>query len=259
MSSAGGHVSSDDGASSGSATSGGGAAPNTSSGGTSGSFSPAGVVFSELSHPDEGVNVLTASLVDGEDGLQLYAVLINVSDTGACSGAMSVELYDAFQQSLGDFNGGIFGAQIYRINDLDQAVACVDPQELGMAAVVDIDTSIELHQVAYVVYRFTYFASEFFTGGLRALPGFRIADLKRHADRPEEYSLSGRLENGTDATVEDVSVTLLSLNEAGRPLGMVTIQRALPLAAGEDWPFESEAQPASAPKALAFPVGTFSF
>src|SRR6187551_2782961 len=83
-------------------------------------FVPQNVSFSELADDaDEGVNVASASLVQGAGGLEFFASLRNDGETSACSGAMSIELYDSAAQPLGSFNGGIFAAQVYRINDLN--------------------------------------------------------------------------------------------------------------------------------------------
>jgi hypothetical protein len=227
--------------------------------GASQAFVPKTVSFTELTDADQGVNVVAATLTQGPLGLEFYGSLRNDGETAACSGAIGIELFDAADQTLGAFNGGLFGAQIYRINGLDQAVGCIDPHQVGMAGIVNIDESLTLDQVASVVYRFTYFNAEFFEDGLTALDSFTVTDLELVEEGANQVVFSGALANSLDALVKDPSVTIFQVNDVGRPLGMVSVSRTEDLTPGTTWNFRTSSIDGAVESQFAFPSGTIEF
>jgi len=234
-----GSTSSEGAGGSGSASSGSGGNPD-GAGGTEGAadlFVPADITFRELADQGEGVDVVSATLALGMSGhLELYAALFNNGPSGACSGGMGVELFDVDEQSLGAFDSIMYGSQLYRADELDQVVGCIDPGERGHAAVTDIDPAIDLDDVAHVIYRFTYFSTEFFSGGFTPLTEFTVQDVMR-VESAAGSGFSGTLHNGLDASVDEPAVTVFALDAVGRPLATTDVTRAEPLLSGEDWEF----------------------
>lgn len=204
------------------------------------------------------MDVVAATLTQGSDGLEFYAALHNGGDTGACGGALSIELFDAQEQSLGVFDAGLFGKQIYRINELDQVVGCIDPDSEGAAAVLNIDEELRIDDIAHVTYRFTYFSTEFFEGGLTLLEEFKVTGLNQ-VPLAFGISFSGTLENGLEVPATEPSVTIFALNDIGRPLGVVAASRAEALAAHDEWTFQTGPIVDPGVTQWAFPLGSIQF
>lgn len=234
-----GSTSSDGAGGSGSATSASGGALLGAGGMTADAelFVPSRVGFSELADEGEGVDVVAATLGVGMTGhLELLLALFNGGDTGACSGGVGIEFFDVNEQSLGTTEAIMYGAGLYRADDLNQVVGCVDPGQRGMAAATNINAGIELEDVAFVVYHFTYFSTEFFTGGLTPLTQFTVDHVMR-VESAAGSGFSGVLRNGLEATVEEPTVVVFALDAVGRPVATASVTREAPLLPDEQWEF----------------------
>lgn len=221
-------------------------------------FYPEHVSFNELTDEDEGVDVIAATLTNGAQGLEFYATLQNNGQSGACSGALSIELFNANMMSLGAFNGGIFAGQLYRINDLNQAITCIDPNEIGMSAIVDIGASPTLDQVAHLIYRFTYFNSDFFEGGLSSIDAQLGASIDLINNAAQD-GLIGSLKNDLEVNVNNPSVIVFPTNGVRRPLGMISFVHSEPILAGTEWTFQMDQVPSVGEKRFTFLTGSIQF
>jgi hypothetical protein len=226
----------DDGSTSTEAAGGSGSA----TGGTPGEgelFVPARIKFSESADEGEGVDVVAATLDVGPSGqLQVLLALFNGAETGACSGGVGIEFFDLDEQPLGTATANMYGAGLYRADEYNLAVGCIDPGQRGMAAATDIDAAIALQEVASVVYRFTYFSTEFFAGGLTPLTQFTVDSVMR-VESAAGSGFSGVLHNGLEATVEEPTVIVFALDAVGRPVATVEVTGDEPLLPHEQWEF----------------------
>jgi hypothetical protein len=201
-----------------------------------------------------GVLEVTAlTLREGPDGAELYAALRNVGDVPACSAALSVELFDAAEQSLAAGIGGLLTQRFYRLTDGSGSIAaCVGPGDVTLAAIDDLPADVGVDDVRYVIYRCPYFALD-----VVPIDGIVLDDVTALAtDAGTAYT--GTLSNGLDVAIEDPSVAVFPINGVGRPLGRATASAALALAPGDRWDFETDAVDVGGADQLAFAAGALA-
>jgi len=201
-----------------------------------------------------GVLEVTAlTLREGPQGAEAYVALRNGGQVPACSAAVSIELFDAAQQSLAASIGGLLTQRFYRLTDGSEALAaCVGPGDVTMAALTDFTPNVAVEDVRHVVYRCPYFALD-----VAPIDGLAVGEVVEVAhDAGTAYA--GTLDNGFDVAVHDPSVTVFPVNRAGRPLGVATASSTAAIAAGGAWSFETGPVADPGVASVAFPAAALS-
>jgi hypothetical protein len=213
-------------------------------------FVPRGLGVTALAGGCGVLDVVALTLRETAGGLALYAALRNTGDVPACSAALSVELFDAQDQSRAAGIVGLLSQRFYRLTDGSDAVAaCVAPGDVTMAAVTDLPPELAIEDVRHVVYRCPYFALD-----VVPIDGLTVHALRSMTSNGRT-SFAGTLVNGLDVTVRDPSVTVFPVNREGRPLGAVTETGTADIPPGGRWTFETDVVHEAGVDAFAYPAG----
>jgi len=181
-----------------------------------------------------GLTLIAHTMLDGEQGLELYVALRNDADTPACGASISVDLYDHAELSLASSVIGVIGGSPYQVVELpDTYSACVSPGQVAMAALTDWPDDVSVDAVAALAYRCPYFELAVTPAG-----EFRLSDVAKESTAAGDV-YRGVLTNQLAITVESPQVVIFPLARSGRPLGMLSVLGTLTLAPGDAWTFES--------------------
>jgi hypothetical protein len=214
---------------------------------------PEGLAVSALPGGNGVLEVIALTLRGGPRGPELYAAVRNDGDVPACSAALSVELFDASEQSLAAGIGGLLTQRFYRLTDGSGAIAaCVGPGDVTMAALTDLPSDLAIEDVAAVVYRCPYFALD-----VMPIDGLAISEVKRVTDGGGT-AFTGTLVNGLDVAVANPSVTVFPVNRVGRPLGAATGQGTVEVPPSGRWVFETNAVSTAGVDHFAYPAGALA-
>jgi hypothetical protein len=191
---------------------------------------------------------IALTLRDGPMGLEAYAALKNNGVMAACSGGLTLQLFDENQQTLGANISGLLSQHLYRFTDDTGGVAaCVGPGDVTMAAVF-FGTDIARDDVAFVEYSSTYFARD-----ATPIDGFTVTQLES-VSVAAGTSFKGTFDNGLDMTVNTPSVVVFPVNRVGRPLAMAIAQGTDPVPTGGTWAFQTDAVDAAGTDQAAYPT-----
>lgn len=217
-------------------------------------FVPEDVVVSKLDSTEGGLEVIASTLKQGANGSEFYAALRKVGEGSACDANITIEFYDKGEQSMGAWLGAVYGRQLYWGAETGVVIACVDPGELAMVALVDEPPAINLDEVGFIVYRFSYFDKSIIPFELVAIDSLSLGAIQAtSSDGGTRFS--GTLENELDYTLRDPSVAVFSVTEVGRPLSMVSASEIVDIPAGGSWSFETESVDEVGTDVVAFPYG----
>src|SRR6187549_2216935 len=121
-------------------------------------FSPEGIELHPPPIEMPGLTMIAYTLLDGQQGLELYVALRNDSETPACGASISVDLYDHDEQSLASSVIGVIGGSPYQVVELpDTYSGCVSPGDVAMAALTDWPDYVSVDAVLHLAYRCPYF------------------------------------------------------------------------------------------------------
>lgn len=210
---------------------------------------PADVMVMPLSGGTGDLTFVALTLSSGPDGIEAYAALRNSGDMAACSGGLTLQLYDKNQQPLGANIGGLLSQHLYRFTDGSNTVAaCIGPGDLTMATVGGFSPDIALEDVGFVVYSSTYFALD-----VTPIDGFTVTQVQS-VTNADGTSFTGTFTNGFDMTIDSPSVAVFPVNRVGRPLALATATGMDPLLPGGTWTFETDAVDATGSDSVAYPT-----
>jgi hypothetical protein len=218
---------------------------------------PEGLGVTALAGGSGVLEVTALTLRDGANGIELYAALRNDGDVPACHAALSVELFDASDQSLAAGIGGLLTQRFYRLTDgSDSIAACVGPGDVTMTAVADLPADLATEDVKHVVYRCPYFALE-----VVPIAGLTVRQVKRVRRSGGTEAYVGTMVNELDVAVSNPSVTVFPVNRVGRPLGMAATgsdsdSGMVELASGGSWMFETNTVSEPGVDQVAFPAAS---
>lgn len=218
-------------------------------------FVPESVVVSRLDSAVGGLEVIASTLKEGPNGPEFYAALRKTGEGSACDASFTIEFYDKTEQSMGAWLGAVYGRQLYWGAETGVVIACVDPGELAMVALVDEPPTIDIDEVAFITYRLSYFDKGVIPFEITLLKSPTVADVQS-IPSDAGMSFSGVLENGLDATIRDPSVAIFVVTEGGRPLGMVNASENIDIPAGDRWDFETNRLDEVGADVVAFPYGS---
>ncbi|KYF61819.1 hypothetical protein BE11_17065 [Sorangium cellulosum] len=199
------------------------------------------------------LNAIALTLREGPTSAELYVALRNDGDIPACHAAVAVDLYDKTRQSMAAGINGLLTQHFYRLTDGSGTIAaCVGPGDVTMAAVRDLPSDLVIEDVGTVVYRCNYFALD-----VVPIDGLTISQVKA-VPGGAGTAYTGTLFNGLDVAVSDPSVTVFSLNRAGRPLGVTIGSGAIQVPPGGSWDFETDTVDTPGPDHAAYPAGALA-
>jgi hypothetical protein len=214
---------------------------------------PEGLAVSALPGGNGVLELFALTLRNGPRNSELYAALRNAGDIPACSAAVSVELFDASENSLAAGIGGLLTQHFYRLTDgSDALAACVGPGDVTMAAITDLPSDLELEDVETVIYRCPYFALD-----VVPIAGLTISQVKRVTDG-SGTAYTGTLVNGLDVAVGNPSVTVFPVNRVGRPLDAATGRSTTEIPPGGRWAFATDTVSAPGVEQYAYPAGALA-
>jgi len=209
---------------------------------------PRDVVALPLAGGTGDLGFIALTLHDGAMGLEAYAALKNDGDMAACSGGLTLQLFDKNQQTLGANIGGLLSQHLYRFTDGTGAVAaCVGPGDVTMAAVF-FGPDIARDDVGFVEYSSTYFALD-----VTPIDGFAVTQLQS-VTVAGGTSFTGTFGNGFDMTVNTPSVVVFPVNRVGRPLAMATADGTDPVPPGGSWTFQTGVVDTAGSDQVAYPT-----
>lgn len=195
---------------------------------------PTGLAVAPRTNGNGVLALEAATLQKGPDGGELFAAIKNVGDTPACSPALSIEMFDASDQSLGVGLAGLLVNHFYQLaSDASTTAACLGPGDVGMAAVTDLGSELEPEAVARVEYWFNYWNLE-----VVPIDGISITAVVR-APESAGVAYTGTLHNGFETPLDNPSVAIFPLNRVGRPLGVARSHGSETVAPGGTWDFET--------------------
>lgn len=210
---------------------------------------PPGLTIRPLEGGNGVLNLIALTLQRGSTHTEVYAALRNDGQVYACSGALSVELFDHAEQSLAAGIGGLHSQRLYRIDDeLGNVTSCVAPGDVTMAAVTELPAGIAIDEVGLIVYRCPYFELQ-----VEPFGGLTVMDT-RSVSLGSGIVYTGTLVNALDVAVTHPSVTVFPLNRAGRPLAAAVGQGDVQLEPGDSWVFQTNAVPMPGSSFVAFPA-----
>jgi len=197
-------------------------------------FSPEGIELHPPPIEMPGLTLVAYTLLEGQQGLELYVALRNDSETPACGPSISVDLYDHDGQSLASSVIGVIGGSPYQVVDLpDTYSGCVPPGQVAMAALTDWPDYLTLDAVGHLAYRCPYFEI-----AVTAIGEFVLSNMERESTGQGDV-YRGMLTNQLAITVESPEAIIFPLAASGRPLGIVSVQGSMTLAPADSWVFES--------------------
>jgi hypothetical protein len=241
------------GATAGSGAAGGGTGGTGGMAGDDSLVVPEGVTILTLDGGTGVLELFALTLSEQSQGLEGYAAVRNIGTAHACSAALSLELYDTAEQSLGAGIGSLLTEGFFQLTDGSGTIAaCVEPGAVAMAVVRDFPASIALASVAFAVYRTPYFELP-----VEPIVGLSVNELERvPLDAGTAYT--GTFVNGFDIAVTNPTVTIFPVNGVGRPLGAAIGSDALEIPAGGSWTFITNAATDLGVSEVAFPVAALA-
>jgi len=205
----------------------------------SGLFVPEDVPLEKHAGSGAGLELIAATLREGPAGLELYVAVRNDGVMSACDAAMTVEFFDQTDLSLAAWIGGLYSGQLYRASDgSDTTVACLDPDEVAMGGSTTLPENVTLDALSYAVYRISYFDRDFLPFEVMPLEGLSVGPIES-VSGPTGTTFRGALDNGLEEAVDDPTVAVFPVNDAGRPLGMATSSAMVEIEPGASWMFET--------------------
>lgn len=197
-------------------------------------FSPEGIELHPPPIEMPGLTMVAYTLLDGQQGIELYVALRNDSETPACGASISVDLYDHDGQPLASSVIGVIGGSPYQVVDLpDTYSGCVPPGQVAMAALTDWPDYLTVDAVGHLGYRCPYFEI-----AVTAIGEFVLSDVERESTAEGDV-YRGALTNQLAITVENPEAIIFPLAASGRPLGIVSVEGTMTLPPGGSWLFES--------------------
>jgi len=197
-------------------------------------FSPAGIELHPPPIEMPGLTMIAYTMLDGQQGLELYVALRNDAETPACGASISVDLYDRDEQSLASSVIGVLGGSPYQVVDLpDTYSACVRPGQIAMAALTDWPDYLSVDAVGHLAYRCPYFEIAVTPAG-----EFLLSNLEKESTALGDV-YRGTFTNQLAITVDSPQVVIFPLAESGRPLGMLSAEGTMTLPPADSWMFES--------------------
>ncbi len=209
---------------------------------------PRDVVVLPLAGGTGDLGFVALTLRDGPLGLEAYAALKNEGDMAACSGGLTLQLFDKNQQTLGANIGGLLSQHLYRFTDGTGTVAaCVGPGDVSMAAIF-FGPEVARDDVGFVEYSSTYFALD-----VTPIDGFTVTGLES-VTLAGGTSFTGTFSNGFDMTVNTPSVVVFPVSRVGRPLAMATASDTASVPSGGSWSFQTNSVDVVGNDGVAYPT-----
>jgi hypothetical protein len=192
------------------------------------------------------------TLRDGPNGLEAYAAVRNDGAMAACSGGLTLQLFDHGQQTLAANIGGLLSQHLYRFDDGTGTVAaCVGPGDVSMATVT-FGPDVTRDEVGFVEYSSTYFALD-----VTPIDGFTVTELQS-VEVAAGTSFTGTFENGFAMTVNTPSVVVFPVNRVGRPLATASALGSEPVPPGGTWSFQTNAVDTPGSARVAYPTAVLA-
>lgn len=188
-----------------------------------------------------GVFALTALTVrKAENATEAFVTVLNDGDVPACSGSLTLRLFDKGENQLDVGIGALLTRHFFRRTDGSNALAaCVAPGDVSVVAITDLIPDLAIEDIRSVVYLTTYFALD-----VEPLSGGLTIDDVQTVSRGTDIAYTGKFTNNLDVTVYGPTATIYPVNRAGRVLGMATASSdSTELAVGASWSFETNTLP----------------
>jgi hypothetical protein len=212
---------------------------------------PEGLTVTPLPGGNGVLDLVALTLRKDASGTGLYAALRNDDATiDACDPSLSVELYDKGRQSMGMWLGALMTKHFYEVVEAGTVASCVGPGDVTMAALTDLPADLVIDDVAYIVYRCSYF-------NLDVVPinGLAISQVASVAG-DGGTAFKGTLVNGFDAAVTSPSIAVFPVSPVGRPVGVgvATSGDAGDIPAGGSWDFQTSTVDVPVIQFVAYPT-----
>lgn len=195
-------------------------------------FIPRDIPNAESSGADYGLTLSASTLVREASGLRFYAAVRNVGGDPVCRATMLVNFYDSSDQQIAVASADLLTSHLYHSADDTLIIPCVAPGELAVAA-LDVNYDIRVEDVARMEHLFPAFGFE-----VVPYPPFTVENVQFAGGAQGTYS--GTFRNGLDTTVEQPTVTIVQLTAVGRPTHVASRTEDVPIAPGDEWPFDVE-------------------
>lgn len=203
-------------------------------GGDTRAFVPEDLPNTELDG-EGGLRLSAFTLVQAENGVEMYAAVRNEGAAPLCEAGMTVDFVDESERLLGSTGVSLYSGSFYRIDDgSGVVVSCIAPGGVAMGGSVGILELVTLEQIARVRHAFPSFV----VNEIVPVQGLSVSEV-RAAARAGGSAYAGVLVNGLDAEATNPRVSVFPVNRAGRPLGMATSDLAVALAPGASTAFET--------------------
>lgn len=218
-------------------------------------FVPEGVSASQRVGNNSAFAVTALSLLQGPDGLDLYAAVKNGGDATACNTSFSLELRDSEDQVVAAGVSGLMSRRFYRFSDAAGPLAgtvagCLAPGDLTKVAV----KGLSLDPPSAVVRSVVYYTNSWSNLDLVAIEGVSLASVSAVA-RASGVAYEGSLINGLGSVLSNPTVAVYPVNAVGRPLGVAYGGGAIELAPGGNWNFETSTVTDAGVGFDAYPMG----
>jgi len=218
-------------------------------------FVPERVSASQRVGNNSAFDVTAFSLLEGTDGLDLYAAVKNAGDAIACNTSFSLELRDKDDQVVAAGVNGLMARRFYRFADdagpLAGTVAgCLAPGDVTKVAV----KGLSLDPPNADVQRVVYYTNSWSNLDLVAIEGVSLEGVSA-VTKVNGVAYEGSLVNGLDTALDNPTVAVYPVSAVGRPLGVAYGASAIELAPGGTWHFETNTVTDSGAGFDAYPMG----
>lgn len=174
------------------------------------------------------------TLRQGPQNLEMYVALQNVGDSAVCSPSFSANLFNASEEQVGTSVGGLLVRGFFRLKDSGDPAACLAPRDVTMGALTDFPPEVTLSDVVRAEYFCSLWRFEADPAGDLDVTGVKAVT----SDQGVSYT--GTLVNGLDIPLLVPGVSIFSIDDDGRPLGVANARGSAEVPPGTSWDFETD-------------------
>lgn len=215
-------------------------------------FEPPGVPNVSLDGVGGSLTLYASTLLEGPNGLELYAGICNDSQSTLCSAALQVEFFDHSDTVIGTASGAVQSGRLFSFSESPYPISCVAPGQTAMAALTELPRGLLLADLGSMGHRFPAFVID----GATPLAGVTVNEVEA-VETAAGVTFRGVVTNDADSPVRDPEVSVFPITEAGRPLGNGKSAASLEMPPGGTWAFETDVVAQAGARHIAFAAAAF--
>jgi hypothetical protein len=180
----------------------------------------------------------------------LYVAVRNDGESPACNVGMMIDFLDKDGYTVTSAGAAVWSKQYYRL-DPNVIFSCIDPGQVGMAAVTNLPSDLVIAELGSLRHSFPGFILQ----DIVPVQGLTVSGVRTTEAGPFT-AYTGTFTNRFDAAVSAPAVAVFPVNRVGRPLGMGTCSVDIDLAPGGSVGFETSPVDETGAGYEAYPAGS---